>query len=72
MSAQIHHLAGQSAEDAAWDAYQRHKVKELTDPRLATDRQHMETSTRLHEEWKRLFLANQRSADVVPIDGGRK
>jgi hypothetical protein len=72
MTAAIIPIAPKSAEDAAWDAYQQHKAKELAEPRLATDRAHMEQSTRLHEAWRRLFLANERSADVVPIDGGRK
>lgn len=69
--AQIIPMVGETAEDSAWLAYSQHKAKELADPKLMLDRQHMETSATLHDAWLRLFLRNRRTADVVAIGGGK-
>jgi hypothetical protein len=70
MTASIIPLAPTSQVDLAWDVYQSHRAKELADPKLALNRAHMEESARLHERWRRLFLRNERIANVVRIDRG--
>jgi hypothetical protein len=70
MTAAIIPLAPTSQVDLAWTAYEAHRAKELADPKLAMNRAHMEESARLHERWRRLFLRQERIAEVVRIDRG--
>ncbi len=60
MMGQVIPMVSERDIEAAWQAYARHKAKELVDPKLIVNRGHMETSARLHRKWERMFLHGER------------
>jgi len=57
LTATIHPIVSQDAVDDAWEALVAHRAPLADNPRLLTDRGFMEKDVRLHERFRRLFLA---------------
>ena len=60
-----------TAVDAAWDAYARLCETERQNPALIHDRAHVERRMLAHDRFQQLFLAGERTSNVVKIGEGR-
>jgi hypothetical protein len=70
--APIIQIGGAAEIDRAWADYQRLMRAEMEDGRLRLDRAHCEARARAWDRFQQLYLAGERSAEIIDFKRGGK